>query len=220
MYYQRLAPKYDRSLRFWERILSIPEARRWIGGQANGEVLEIGVGTGLNLPFYSPDVQLTGADLSPAMLALARQRAAELGREIDLREGDAQALQFPADSFDTVVFGLSLCSIPDDRGAVAEGVRVLKPGGRMLLLEHVRSPSPIVRAGQRLVEPLSVRFQADHLTREPLEHVRAQGMEIEELRRWAWGIMERVSARKPIPDVVAITTQPTGALIVKGVAKS
>ncbi len=218
-YYQRFAPKYDRSLRLWERVLSIPEARRWIGAQANGEVLEIGVGTGLNLPFYGPDVQLTGADLSPAMLALARQRATELGQEIDLREADAQALEFPADSFDTVVFGLSLCSIPDDRRAVAEGVRVLKPGGRMLLLEHVRSPSPVVRAGQRLVEPLSVRFQADHLTREPLEHVRAQGMEIEELRRWAWGIMERVSARKPI-SAKPSQAQPTGALIVKGVPKS
>jgi len=66
----------------------------------------------------------------------------------------------------------------------------------MLLLEHVRSPSRIVSTGQRLVEPLSLRFQADHLTREPLEHLKAEGMEIEEVHRWAWGIMERVSARK------------------------
>ncbi len=67
----------------------------------------------------------------------------------------------------------------------------------MLLLEHVRSPSPVVRAGQRLVEPAFLRFQADHLTREPLGHLRAEGIQIDEVHRWAWGIMERVSARKP-----------------------
>ncbi len=196
-YYERFAPRYDQSVRFWERVLSMDAGRRWAASRASGEVLEIGVGTGLNLPLYGPDVRLTGVDLSSAMLAQARRRADELGRDVGLREADAQALEFPGDRFDTVLFSLCLCSIPDDRRAVAEGVRVLKPGGRMLLLEHVRSLSPVVRAGQRLVEPLFLRFQADHLTREPLEHVRAEGMDVEEVHRWAWGIMERVSARKP-----------------------
>src|SRR5207244_12373936 len=102
-----------------------------------------------------------------------------MGRGVSLQEADAQALPFSDDRFDTVLFSLCLCSIPDDRRAVAEGVRVLKPGGRMLLLEHVRSPSPLVRAGQRVAEPLTLRFQTDHLTREPLEPLRAEGMEIE-----------------------------------------
>jgi len=195
-YYEGFAHRYDKSGRFWERLLSMEPGRRWVASNAQGDVLEIGVGTGLNLPFYGPDVRLTGVDLSRAMLAEARRRAAELGRDIHLQEGDAQALEFPDGRFDTVVFSLCLCSISDDRRAVAEGVRVLKPGGRVLLLEHVRSPSPVVRAGQRVVEPLFLRFQADHLTREPLEHVRAEGLEIDEVRRWAWGIMERVSARK------------------------
>ncbi len=195
-YWERFAPRYDRSIRFWERVLKMPEGRRSMASRATGDVLEIGVGTGLNLPLYGPDVRLSAIDLSPAMLAQARRRASEIGREVDLREGDAQALDFPDERFDTVVFSLCLCSIPDDRQAVAEGVRVLKPAGRMLLLEHVRSPSRIVSTGQRLVEPLSLRFQADHLTREPLEHLKAEGMEIEEVHRWAWGIMERVSARK------------------------
>jgi len=196
-YYEGFAHLYEKRGRFWERLLSMEAGRRWVALNAEGDVLEIGVGTGMNLPFYGPDVPLTGVDLSPAMLAEARRRATELDREVDLREGDVQALEFADDRFDTVVFSLCLCSIPDDRRAVAEGVRVLKPGGRMLLLEHVRSPSPVVRSGQRLVEPLFLRFQADHLTREPLEHLRARGMQIDEVHRWAWGIMERVSARKP-----------------------
>jgi ubiquinone/menaquinone biosynthesis C-methylase UbiE len=195
-YYQRLAPSYDRSLRLFDRLLKIEPARQWVASRASGDILEIGVGTGLNLPFYGSDVRLTGIDLSPAMLALARKRASEIGREVDLREADAQALEFPDECFDTVVFSLCLCSIPDDRRAVAEGIRVLKPSGRILLLEHVRSPSWIVRAGEHLIEPLVVRFQADHLTREPLEHLRANAMVIDEIHRWGWGIMERVSAHK------------------------
>ena len=171
--------------------------RRWVASNASGDVLEIGVGTGLNLPFYGTDVRLTGVDLSPAMLTEARRRAAEIEQNVDLREADAQALDFPDGRFDSVVFSLCLCSIPNDRGAVAEGARVLKTGGRMLLLEHVRSSSPVVQVGQRLVESLFLRLQADHLTREPLEHVRAAGLVIEEVHRWAWGIMERASARKP-----------------------
>jgi ubiquinone/menaquinone biosynthesis C-methylase UbiE len=197
-FYTGFAHRYDRSIKFSDRILSIPEGRRWIASMATGEVLEVGVGTGLNLPLYDPDVRLTGLDLSPAMLAEARRRASELGMEVDLREGDAQATDLPSDRFDTVVFSLCLCSIPDDRRAVAEGKRVLRPGGRMLLIEHVRSPSPVVRAGQRLLDPLFLRLQAHHLTREPLVHLRAEGMEIGEVQRWAWGIMERVSARKPV----------------------
>jgi ubiquinone/menaquinone biosynthesis C-methylase UbiE len=195
-HYERLADRYDRSAEFCERLIRVEAGRRWLGSRASGDTLEIGVGTGLNILHYRPEVRLTGMDLSARMLALARRRAEDLGRAVDLVVGDAQAMAFPDRSFDTVVFGLCLCSIPDDRRAVEEGARVLKPGGRMLLLEHVASPNALVRAGQRLLEPLAVRFQADHLTREPLDHVRARGLVIEEVHRWAWGIMERVEARK------------------------
>ena len=118
--------------------------------------MEVGVGTGLNLPFYGPEVRITGIDLSAEMLARAQRRADGLGLDADLREGDAESLDFPAGHFDTVVFGLCLCSIPNDRRAVSEGVRVLKPGGHLLVLEHVRSPSRwIVRTAQRFFEPIA-----------------------------------------------------------------
>jgi ubiquinone/menaquinone biosynthesis C-methylase UbiE len=114
-------------------------------------VLELGVGTARNLPFYPRDVTLTGIDLSAEMLVIGRRRAELLGRGADLRLGDAQAPEFPDESFDTVVCTLSLCTIPDPRRAVAEARRVLRPGRRMLLLEHVRSPVGAVRALQRLL---------------------------------------------------------------------
>lgn len=192
----RTAPSYDRRIGFFERVL-FDDGREWVCSRAAGEVLEIAVGTGRNLSYYGDHVRLTGIELSPEMLAIAHERRGEIGREADLRLGDAQALEFADESFDTVVCTLALCTIPDDRQAVREAYRVLRRGGRFVLLEHVRSPAPAVRTVQRLLNPLSVRFEADHLTREPLEHLTEVGFEIEKLERLKWGIVERVSARKP-----------------------
>lgn len=195
-HYEENADRYDRLIRVPERLL-FGDGRSWVCQQATGDVLELALGTGRNLGHYRPDVRLTGIELSPAMLDIARGHARDIGRDADLRVGDAQALEFPDESFDTVVATLALCTIPDDRRAAAEARRVLRPGGRLLLLEHVRSPLPLVRAVQRLLDPLFVRFEADHLLREPLEHVRAEGFAIERLERSKWGIVERLAARKP-----------------------
>jgi ubiquinone/menaquinone biosynthesis C-methylase UbiE len=190
------APGYDRQMRFFDRVL-FAGGREWACSQANGDVLEIAIGTGRNLPHYPPDVHLTGIEFSPAMLEIARGRASELGRDVDLQLGDAQALQFGDASFDTVIITLALCTIPDDRKAAAEACRVLRPGGRLVLLEHVRSPVLAVRAVQRVLDPLAVRFEADHLVRDPLDYLAGEGFEVESVQRSKWGIVERVIARKP-----------------------
>jgi ubiquinone/menaquinone biosynthesis C-methylase UbiE len=192
----REAPRYDRQISVFERVL-FGDGRLWVCEQARGEVLELAIGTARNLPYYRGDAMLTGIELSPEMLAIGCRRADQLGRQVDLRVGDAQALEFADEGFDTVVCTLGLCTIPDPRRAVAEARRVLRPGGRLLLLEHVRSPVRAVRVIERLLEPLAVRFAADHLTREPVDYLRAERFEIERLERSKWGIVERVSARKP-----------------------
>ena len=193
--YDRNADRYDTAIRLMERLL-LGDGRRWVCAQARGDVLEIAVGTGRNLPFYANDVRLTGIDVSPVMLNRARERAAALGRDADLRVGDAQALAFPDDRFDTVVCTLGLCTIPDDRRAVAEMMRVLRPGGTLLLLEHVRSPVLPVRLVQRLLAPLFLRLEGDHLLREPLIGVQAAGLAVERLECSKVGIIERLVARK------------------------
>lgn len=193
--YEKMAPRYDRWIGPFERIL-FGDGRQWVGARAQGDVLEVGIGTGRNIPYYPAGVRLTGVDISEAMLEIASERAMRSRRNVTLRRGDAQSLEFPDGSFDTVVFSLALCSIPDDRRAVAEAKRVLRPGGRIVLLEHVHSPIVPVALMQRLLEPLTVWAEGDHLTREPLDRLQAEGLLIESVERSKLGIVERASARK------------------------
>src|SRR5918911_3935180 len=107
-HYNKVARQYDNRLTERSERLLFGDGRSWVCSRARGEVLEIAIGTGRNLPYYPEDVQLTGIELSPAMLEIARRRARELGRDAHLRVGDAQALGFPDERFDAVVCTLSL----------------------------------------------------------------------------------------------------------------
>jgi ubiquinone/menaquinone biosynthesis C-methylase UbiE len=131
------------------------------------------------------------------MLAIGLERVRRLGRLADLRLGDVQALDFSDETFDTVTCTLGFCTIPDTQAAASEAFRVLRPGGQLLLLEHVRSPASLVRGAQRLLEPLAFRFDADHLLRDPLDYLPSVGFEIDEVQRSKWGIVERLRAHKP-----------------------
>jgi ubiquinone/menaquinone biosynthesis C-methylase UbiE len=193
--FEKTAPSYDRTMDVFERLL-VGDGRRWVCSQAEGEVLEIAVGTGRNLPLYPAGIRLIGVDLSPSMLERAALRARELHTKVELREGNAEQLEFDDNSFDTVVVTLSLCTIPNDRAAVAEARRVLRPGGKVLLCEHVRSPSLLVRLGQHVLEPACVHMQSDHLLREPVDQLDAERFVIEDLRRYKAGIMELTRASK------------------------
>jgi ubiquinone/menaquinone biosynthesis C-methylase UbiE len=195
-YWNSHAGSYDRQMGFFDRHL-FTGSREWVCSKATGSVLEVAIGTGLNLPHYPAGVQLTGVDHSPAMLQIARRRAGQLGRAVDLREGDAQALEFPGAIFDTVVCTFSLCAIPDDRAAVAEMVRVLRPGGLLLLADHVEASAWPARAVQALIELASVPVGGEHLRRRPLRHVQALALTVEHHDRFKLGIVERLAARKP-----------------------
>ena len=190
------ASHYDRGVGLVEKLF-FGDGRFWACSQASGDVLEVAIGTGRNLPFYPTTTRLTGIDLSDAMLEVARRRAQELGRLVNLQQGDAQALAFPSASFDTVVCTLSLCSIPDDRRAIAEMKRVLRPGGQLRFLDHVPSSFWLWRGIQWLLEQVSLRLEGEHLLRRPLEQVLAAGFEIETTERFKAGIVERLAARKP-----------------------
>jgi ubiquinone/menaquinone biosynthesis C-methylase UbiE len=190
------ASSYDQQIGLFERI-QLPGGREWLGARARGRVLEVAIGTGLNLAYYPMDVLLTGIELSPAMLAIARQRAADLGRAVELHEGDAEHLPFDDASFDTVVCALALCTIPDPAGAIGEMKRVLVGGGRLLLLDHIGSSWPPIYAVQWLVEQITSRSAGEYFTRRQLPLVRAAGFDIVESERLRAGSVERIHAVKP-----------------------
>ncbi len=195
-YWDKHAGSYDREMGFFDRHL-FGDTRDWVCSQASGEVLEVAIGTGLNLSHYPKQVRLTGVEWSPAMLDIARRRAPELGRPVDLRLGDAQALEFSDGSFDTVVCTFSLCGIPDDRQAIAEMDRVLRPGGLLLLADHVEASRWDARAAQRLIDLVTIPLGGEHFRRRPITHVQALGYAIEGHQRFTLGIVERLAARKP-----------------------
>jgi ubiquinone/menaquinone biosynthesis C-methylase UbiE len=194
-YWDRKSATYDAEMGVWDRRL-FGDSREWACGRATGDVLEVAVGTGLNLPCYPAEVPLTGLDLSEGMLAIARARARELGRPVTLCRGSAHDLPFAEASFDTVVCTFGLCAIPDPVAAVGEMVRVLRPGGRLVLVDHVASSSRVVRGLQWLLERVTVPLAGEHFRRRPLRLVEALGVPVERRERFRLGLVERLVARK------------------------
>jgi ubiquinone/menaquinone biosynthesis C-methylase UbiE len=194
--WDKSAPSYDKQIAFVEKVW-VTGAREWLGRRAHDRVLEVAIGTGRNLSRYQPDTTITGVELSPAMLAVAKDRAADLGLSADLTEGDAEDLPFDDASFDTVVCALSLCTIPHPAAALAEMHRVLVPGGTLLLVDHIGSSWPPIRAAQWLLEQITKRVAGEYFTRRQLPLVMAAGFHLVETERLKAGTVERIHARKP-----------------------
>ena len=152
--YDRIAPVYDLLdgiyEHSWKRRL-----RAELFGHARGRMLDVGIGTGCNIPFYPPGCEVVGIDLSRRMLARARRRARELGRRVSLRRMNLLALDFPDASFDTVSATFVLLCLPDELQAPAlrELRRVTRPDGRILLLDYKRSLKPGLRLVRSCLAP-------------------------------------------------------------------
>jgi ubiquinone/menaquinone biosynthesis C-methylase UbiE len=195
------ASAYDRVAAFYDwyaapmDVLGGRRARARLFGRARGRVLELGVGTGLNLASYPPGVRLTAIDLSPRMLARARRRAAHLGLDVDLRVADIQALPFPDASFDTVAATRVFCSVADPLRGLREAARVVRDDGQVLLYEHVRPRTPLLGALADLVSPLARRLLGPELNRRTEHTVELAGLRISDVRRRGiWREIVAVSA--------------------------
>jgi ubiquinone/menaquinone biosynthesis C-methylase UbiE len=194
--YDREARRYDRALegRFGRWLLQ--DGRERAALYARGRLLEVGIGSGASLALYGSEVYVTGIDVSTGMLAIARARLEQLGRDGDLREMDAQALDFPEHSFDSVAFNLCLCTIPDPARALREAIRVAKAGAPMTFLEHVRSDRMWVALPQDLLNVFS-RAIHDRVNQRTEDLVRAAGIEVLSAQRWALGAMTLLVGRSP-----------------------
>ena len=194
-YYDRVAHEYDSWMGSFDRVM-LGHGRSRMCSRARGKTLEVAVGTGANLAHYPPDATLSAVDLSPAMLAVAQRRAHELDLDVDLSVGDAQALDFADDEFDTVTATLLLSTVPDPQRCVFEMHRVLRPGGRVLILDFARSPVAPVRWVEHALKPLTARSRFS-LLRDPLDYLAGAGFALEHVDRFRCGVIEEVVARKP-----------------------
>ncbi|NPV10130.1 MAG: class I SAM-dependent methyltransferase [Anaerolineae bacterium] len=214
--------RYDRLASIYDAIQLLPERglRAWrehLWAHVKGpRVLEVGVGTGLNMPYYPPGVEVVGIDVSARMLERARRRAEALGLEVQLCLMDVQHLRFPDDSFDSAVATCVFCSVPDAVRGLREVARVVKPRGKVLFLEHVRARNPLLGAAMDVLDPLVSRV-GPHISRRTVENIRHAGLEIEreeDLDRL--GIMKLVIARvasgrgSSPPDAQAPRRLPVG----------
>lgn len=165
---------------WWERVMvpkligcacaqpQIMKARSRIVPKAEGDVLELGCGGGINMAFYDPArlKSFSGVDPSAGLLDRSREAAQAIGIEADIRGGVGEAIPFASESFDTVLCTFTLCSVDDQKQVLAEMRRVLRPGGKILFLEHGSAPDEDVRKWQRRIEPIWKRIGGNcHLTR-------------------------------------------------------
>ncbi|MFC7551008.1 class I SAM-dependent methyltransferase [Plantactinospora sp. GCM10030261] len=171
----RRAERYARTSQRVER-LTIGDSRRWIGARATGRTLDVAAGPGRTFPWYDNQVRLVAVDASPGMLAVARRRATDLGRTIEVIEARAEALPFPDRDFDTVVCTLALCEVDDREASLDEMYRVLRPGGRLLLLDH-----------------LERRWRHGR----PADLAIRRGFRVERRERLRLGLIERLAAIRP-----------------------
>lgn len=197
---ERIRRRYNRNAAIYDVIdRSISgKQRRELLKSATGEVLEVGVGTGANLPYYPEGVKVTGIDFSPGMLNKAKERASSLtgGAEIHLEELDVEALPFPDQTFDTIVTSCVYCSVPDPVKGMKEMRRVLKDDGEILMLEHMRSENPVIGFGMDLVNPLVARLWGANINRDTMGNLAEAGLDVRAEVRVMGTIMRRLTVRK------------------------
>ncbi|AUJ23957.1 class I SAM-dependent methyltransferase [Virgibacillus dokdonensis] len=152
--------------------------RKDVTQQAEGKVLEIGIGTGKNLEYYPSHVEVTGIDFSPGMLKRAKEKANQLGRTFELLEMDAQNLAFPDNTFDTVITTCVFCSVPDPIKGLKEMKRVTKPTGKILMLEHMRSEHKLIGKLMDILNPIGLHIVGANINRKTIENIQHVGLKI------------------------------------------
>jgi ubiquinone/menaquinone biosynthesis C-methylase UbiE len=196
--------RYDRIASVYDALEWLPEFRfrQWRRdlwrevGQAE-QVLELGVGTGKSIACYPAGAEVTAIDISERMLERAQRKAARLGRNVKLQVADAQFLPFPDAAFDTVVTTFVFCSVPDPVKGLREARRVLKPGGRLLMIEHVLSQRPLLRRLMCRLDPVTHRLWGAHINRDTPANVRSAGFIAVRATDLSLDIVKRIEAIAP-----------------------
>jgi ubiquinone/menaquinone biosynthesis C-methylase UbiE len=195
--YNRVARVYDIKQLIEEPLISGRLRRAlWAEAPATGRILEVGVGTGVNMKHYPPSASMTAIDISDRMLAKAQARADRNHIAVDLALMDAQALNFADNTFDAIVATCVFCSVPDPVAGLREILRVLKPGGKLLLIEHVRSGNPVMGKLMDILNPVAVRLSGANINRRTVENVRAAGFDELDVTSHTLGFVKTIRTQK------------------------
>lgn len=195
--YDRMALIYDVHEAPLEKFVFSRWRRRLWSKNESEKVLEIGVGTGKNFPYHPEGVTVTGIDFSPRMLSRAKRRAERsTAWPLDLRLMDAQEMEFPDATFDGVAASFVFCSVPDAVRGLREAHRVLKPGGKAVFLEHVRSKNRLMGRLMDLANPIAVRLSGANINRDTIANVRAAGFALEAVMPLFLDVVLLIEARK------------------------
>ena len=172
--YDRIAPYFDKIEGMMEKMM-LGDLRAIIWGKLSGDrILEAGVGTGKNFPYY-PAKSISAIDFSPAMIKQAEKKRQNLGVVVDLSVMDVQQLDFPDNHFDSIIATFLFCSVPGPKHGLLELKRVCKPGGEVLLLEHVLSTNKFIAMIMNLLNPITVRLVGANINRKTVKTVQACG---------------------------------------------
>lgn len=196
--WNRLARHYGLVERFSEGYLKAWRGVLW--QRASGRILEMGAGTGLNLPYYPAGAEITACDLSGGMLGRAVERAREGNIRIRFCEADICHLPFPDGAFDTAAATFVFCSLADPVPCLKEMGRVTRPDGRILLLDHVRIDHPLVGPLMDGANRITVALAGEHITHRMEDFVLRAGLEVVESRRLGFMGIIRFIAARPLAD--------------------
>ena len=172
--YDRVSPIYD----IFEAPMELMAMKQWrkeLMSELHGKVLEVGVGTGKNIEYYPEGIDIIGIDFSQGMLKRARKRVESLGRQVELLQMDAQSMDFADNTFDTVFTTCVFCSVPNPVKGLEEIRRVCKNGGKIILIEHVRSEKKLLGLLMDVLNPVIVNLYGANINRKTVENVRAAG---------------------------------------------
>ncbi|OLS01962.1 class I SAM-dependent methyltransferase [Tissierella creatinophila] len=172
--YDRVSKVYD----LFEKPMEVMSLKKWrleVTKDLKGKVLEVGVGTGKNIPYYPDNLDIIAIDFSDKMLSRAREKAKKINKKVELIQMDAQNMDFPDNTFDMIFTTCVFCSVPDPIKGLKEIRRVCKPDGKIIMIEHVRSEGKVLGLIMDIFNPITVNLYGANINRRTVENIEKAG---------------------------------------------